>query len=59
VYRNDKKENEISGTDRKTDCRWLDEMVIWISTRTSVKNAILASAMERNEDLDNPFTPTT
>jgi hypothetical protein len=42
-YRNDKKENEISGTDRKQDCRWFDEMDIWNNTRASIKNAIPAS----------------
>jgi hypothetical protein len=58
-YRNDKRANEISGTDRKQDCRWFDEMDIWNSTRASVKNAIPASATERNEDLDSPSTPST
>jgi hypothetical protein len=27
-YRNDKRTNEISGMDRKQDCRWFDKMDI-------------------------------
>jgi hypothetical protein len=34
-------------------------MDIWNNTCVSVKNAILASATERNEDLDSPSTPGT
>jgi hypothetical protein len=58
-YRNDKRANEISGTDRKQDCRWFNEMDIWNNTCASVKNAIPTSATKRNEDLDGPSTPNT
>jgi hypothetical protein len=34
-------------------------MDIWNNTRASVKNAILTSATERNEDLNSPSTPNT
>ena len=56
-YRNDKRANEILGTDRKQECRWFDEMDIWNSTRASVHNQIPASAMEGDSTFGTPSTP--
>jgi hypothetical protein len=43
-YWNDKRANEISGSDRKQECRWFDEMDTWNSKRASVHNQISANA---------------
>jgi hypothetical protein len=56
-YRNDKRANEISGSDRKQECRWFDEMDTWNSKRASVHNQIPASAQEGDETCATP--PTT
>ena len=52
-YKNDKRANEISGSDRHQDCKWFEQLDVWNSTRACVKNQIPASATEgesENED---------
>ena len=56
-YRNDKCANEISGSDRKQEYRWFDEMDTWNSKRASVHNQISASTQEGHETYGTP--PTT
>ena len=58
-YRNDKRANEISGTDRKQECRWFEEMDIWNSKRASVHNQIPASAMEGDDKFGTTSSPPT
>jgi hypothetical protein len=43
-YRTDKRANEISGSDRKHECKWFTEMDQWHGSRASVHNEIPASA---------------
>ena len=43
-YRTDKKANEISGSDRKQECKWFTHMDQWHGSRASVHNNIPASA---------------
>jgi len=43
-YKTDKRANEISGSDRKQECKWFTEMDQWHSSRASVHNDIPASA---------------
>jgi hypothetical protein len=47
--KNNKRANEIPGSNRKQKCRWFDEMDTWNSKRVSVHNQIPASAQEGNE----------
>jgi hypothetical protein len=60
-YKTDKRANEISGTDRKQECRWFNEMDEWHGSRASVRNQIPASATESWEDVipSTPATPST
>ena len=55
-YRNDKRANEILGSDRKQECRWFDEIDTWNSKRASVHNQIRTSAQERDETCGIPLT---
>ena len=38
--KNDKRANEISGSDRHQECKWFDQLDVWDSTCASVKNQI-------------------
>jgi hypothetical protein len=58
-YRTDKRANEVSGTDRKQECRWFNEMDEWNSSRASVHNQIPASATEIFEEHLTPASPTS
>jgi hypothetical protein len=57
-YRNDKRANEISSSDRHQECKWFDRLDVWNSTRACIKNQILASATEgedeSHEDKESP-----
>ena len=57
-YRADKRANEISGSDRKQDCKWFAEMDVWHGRRASVHNQIPASATESLADDPILSTPT-
>ena len=56
-YRNEKRANEISGTDPKQECYRFDEMDIWNSTQASIHNQIPASVMEGDSTFGIPSTP--
>lgn len=58
-YRNDKRANEVSGADRKQECKWFNEMDEWHGSRASVRNQIPASATESFEEDVIPSTPTS
>ena len=59
-YRNNKRANEISGSDRKQECRWYDKIDTWNSKRASVHNQTPTSAQEGDEIYDtSPTTPKT
>lgn len=45
-YKNDKRANEISGSDRHQECKFFEHFDMWNSTRACVKNQIPASATE-------------
>jgi hypothetical protein len=49
-YKNDKRANEISGSDRHQECKWFDQLDVWNSTRACVRNQISASAMEGEDE---------
>lgn len=49
-YRNEKRMNKVSRSDRKHECRWFDEMNISNNTCASVYNQIRVSAMEKDKD---------
>ena len=55
-YKNDKRANEISGSDRKQKCRWFDEIDTWNSKCASAHNHTPASAQERDETCSTPTT---
>jgi hypothetical protein len=57
-YKNDKRANEISGSDRHEDCKWFDQLDVWNSTRACVKNQIPASATEGEDENDEDKTPS-
>jgi hypothetical protein len=37
-YKNDKRANESSGSDRHQECKWFDQLDVWNSTCACVKN---------------------
>ena len=49
-YKIDKKAKEILGMDKHQECEWFDQLDAWIFTRACVKNHILASAMEAEDE---------
>ncbi|CAA9492270.1 MAG: hypothetical protein AVDCRST_MAG96-1567 [uncultured Segetibacter sp.] len=51
-YKNDKRANEISGSDRHQECKWFEQLDIWNSTRACVKNQIPASSTEGEDEND-------
>ena len=57
-YKTDKRANEISGSDRKQECKWFTEMDQWHGSRASVHNDIPASATESWTEDVIPSTPT-
>ena len=57
-YRTYKKENEISGSDRKQECKWFTEMDQWHRSRANVHNDIFASATKSWTENVIPSTPT-
>jgi hypothetical protein len=57
-YKNDKRANEISGSDRHQECKWFDQLDVWNSTRACVKNQIPASAIEGEDDNDEDKSPS-
>ena len=57
-YKNDKRANEISGSDRHQECKWFDQLDIWNSTCACLKNQIPASATEGEDDNDEDKSPS-
>jgi hypothetical protein len=57
-YKNDKKVNEISSTDRHQECKCFDQLDVWNSTHACVKNHNPANATkgegEIQEDKGSP-----
>ena len=51
-YKNDKRANEIFGSDRHQDCKWFDQLNVWNSTRACVKNQIPASVTKGEAEND-------
>ncbi len=57
-YKNDKRANEISGSDRHQECKWFDQLDVWNSTRACVKNQIPACATEGEDENDEDKAPS-
>jgi hypothetical protein len=50
-YKNDKRANEISGSDRHQECKWFDQFDVWNSTHVCIRNQIPASATEDEDEV--------
>jgi hypothetical protein len=49
-YKNDKRANEILGTDRHQECKWFDQLDVWSSSCACVKNQISTSTTEGEDE---------
>ena len=49
-YKNNKRANEILGTDRYQECKFFDKLNIRNSTRACIKNHILTSTKEGEDE---------